>query len=69
MEYLLNLLLYGSKEDKASVVIEKGKGVNDLERRIQKFKSGDRERSSRSVVGSIAGDDGRGCEGASGNDR
>ena len=69
VEYLLDLLLYGSKEDKAQVIIEKGKGVNDLERRIREFKSGDRERSSRSVVGSIAGDDGRGCEGASGNDR
>ena len=69
VEYLLDLLLYGSKEDKASVVIERGKGVNDLERRIREFKSGDRERSSRSVVGSIAGHDGRGREGVSGNDR
>lgn len=44
-EYLLNLLLYGSKEDKESIVIEKGKRVNDLERRIQEFKSDGRERS------------------------
>ena len=42
VEYLLDLLLYGSKEDRAFVVIEKGKGVNDLERRISEFKSGGR---------------------------
>ena len=69
VEYLLDLLLYGSKEDKASVVIEKGKGVNDLERRIREFKSSDRERSSCSVVGSLAGHDSRRREGAFGNDR
>lgn len=57
VEYLLDLLLYGSREDKAFVLIEKGKGVNELEKRIRKFDSGRRERSSRSVDGRFAGDD------------
>ena len=57
VEYLLDLLLYGSKEDKAFVLIEKGKGVNELEKRIREFDSGRRERSSRSVDGSLAGND------------
>ena len=57
VEYLLDLLLYGSKEDKAFVLINKGKGVNELEKRIREFDSGRRERSSRSVDCSLAGDD------------
>ena len=69
VEYLLELLFYGSKEDKAQVVIEKGKEVGALENRIRGFKGGDSERSSRSVIGSNAGHDGRGGEGVSGNDR
>lgn len=68
VEYLLDLLLYGSKEDKAFVVIEKGKEVNDLERRINEFESGRGERSSRSVIPESAGHDGRCREGSFGND-
>ena len=68
VEYLLNLLLYGSKEDKAFVLIDKGKEVNDLERRIREIKSGDGERASCGDSFSTAGhDDGR-REGSSGND-
>lgn len=63
VEYLLDLLLYGSKEDKVSVLIDKGKGVNELEKRIREFDSGRRERSSRSVIGSFAGDDNRADQG------
>jgi len=68
VEYLLDLLLYGSKEDKAFVLIDKGKGVNDLEKRIREYESGDRERSSRGVVGSLAGDDHGAGPGDAGSD-
>ena len=68
VEYLLDLLLYGSKEDKAFVLIDKGKEVDDFERRIRDFKSGDGERASRGDSILTAGhDDGR-REGAFGND-
>ena len=68
VEYLLDLLLYGSKEDKAFVLIDKGKEVNDLERRIREIKSGGGERASCGYSFPTAGhDDGR-REGSSGND-
>jgi len=69
VEYLLDLLLYGSKEDKAFVVIDKGKEVNDLERRITAIRSGDRERASFDDDAVTAGYDERGREGTSGSDR
>ena len=37
VEYLLDLLLYGSEEEKSLVLIEKGEEVNDLERRIREY--------------------------------
>lgn len=52
-EYLLDTLLSGSMEDKAEVVIEKGKEVDKIERRIKEYKRSNRERSSR----------GPGCDG------
>ena len=69
VEYLLDLLLYGSKEDKVSVLVDKGKGVNELEKRIREFDSGHRERSSRSVDGTLAGDDNRAGQGNARSDR
>ena len=48
VEYLLNLLINGSVEDKAQIVIEKGKEVNELEKRIREIESGDEERTSLS---------------------
>lgn len=69
VEYLLDLLLYGSREDKAFVVIDKGKEVDDLERRIRDFSSGNGERSPGGDSGLTAGNDDGGCEGSSGNDR
>ena len=68
VEYLLDLLLYGSKEDKAQLVIEKGKGVIELEKRIREFKSGDRERASRNDGSTLPAEVGGGSEGASGPD-
>ena len=68
VEYLLDLLLYGSKEDKAQLVIEKGKGVIELEKRIREFKSGDRERASRNDGSPLPAEVGGGSEGASGPD-
>ena len=68
VEYLLDLLLYGSKEDKAQLVIEKGKGVIELEKRIREFKSGDRERASRNDGGPLPAEVGGGSEGAAGSD-
>ena len=38
VEYLLDLLYCGLAEDKASVLIEKGKGVKKLEKRIREYK-------------------------------
>ena len=58
VEYLLDLLFNGSKEDQASVLIEHGKEVNELEKRIKELESGDRERTSCGPAGSLAGDDG-----------
>lgn len=69
VEYLLDLLLHGSREDKAFVVIDKGKEVDDLERRIRDFSSGNGERSPGGDSSLTAGNDDRGCEGSSGNDR
>ncbi len=43
IEYLLNLLSGGSKEDKASIIIEKGREVIELEERIRKIRSCDGE--------------------------
>ena len=40
-EYLLDFLLYGSIEGKAALIIEYGKVVNQLERRITKLKACD----------------------------
>ena len=68
VEYLLDLLLFGSKEDKAQVIIEKGKGVIELEKRIREFKSGDRERTSRNDGSALPAEVGGGSEGASGSD-
>ena len=48
VKYLLDLLLDGSKEDKALILIDKGKEAEDLERRIRNFKSGDGEHPSLS---------------------
>ena len=69
VEYLLDLLLYGSREDKAFVVIDKGKEVDDLERRIREFESGDRERASRDDGVAAAGHDSGRSQGSSGSDR
>lgn len=68
VEYLLDLLLYGSKEDKAQLVIEKGKGVIELEKRIREFTSGDREHASRNDGSPLPAEVGRGSEGAAGLD-
>ena len=57
VEYLLDLLLYGSGEDKAFVLVDQGKGVNDLEKRIRNYQSEGKEHPSRSDGGIIAGDD------------
>lgn len=68
VEYLLDLLLYGSREDKSFVVIEKGKGVDDLERQTRDFKSGGGERTSGGDYGLTARYDDGGRERHSGND-
>lgn len=69
IEYLLDLLTDGSTEDKAGIVIDHGKGVKELERRIAEFKRADAERIAGSHV-TIAGrsDCGAG-NGAAGNKR
>ena len=68
VEYLLDRLLYGSNEEKARIVIEKGKEVNDLERRIHEFESGGRKCPLHDDGSASAGNDDRCCEGFAGND-
>lgn len=68
MEYLLDLLLYGSGEDKLFVLIEKGKGVNELEKRIRNYQPESKEHSSRSDDGFFAENDCGRCGEASGCD-
>ena len=68
VEYLLDLLLYGSREDKAFVLIDKGKGVNELEKRIREFKSGGRERSPGNDGSPLPAEDRGRSDGASGSD-
>ena len=67
VEYLLDLLLFGSKEDKASVLIDKGREVVKLEQRIRKFDPGDGECASGSGGIPAAGYDCGRSEGAAGN--
>ena len=67
--YLLDLLFDGSEEEKAHAVIDKGKEVDALERRIWEYRSGDGECSARSGSTRPAGHD-RGRDlGSSGYDR
>lgn len=63
--YLLDLLSDGSEEEKAMVIIEKGKEINDLEKRIRSFEPGDGECSSPSSDCTSAGNDNRSRERAS----
>jgi hypothetical protein len=46
VEYLLDILLFGTIEDKAALIVEHGKEVKELERRITIFTSGDQKRSA-----------------------
>ena len=69
VEYLLDCILYGSKEDKAFIVIDKGKEVDGLERRIIEFKSGGGECTLGGGCPAPARHDCRGSGRASGNDR
>ena len=68
VNYLLDLLFYGSEEDKAFVVIEYGKEVDALEKRIAEFKPEDREKAARGDVGSPAGTERAGSYGDAGSD-
>ena len=66
VEYLLDLLNDGSTEEKALVVIEKGKGVNVLEERIKSFTAGNGECSALGAAGGPDGSDNRGSHGDAG---
>ena len=66
VEYLLDSLLYSSKEDRAEILIEKGKEVNELEKRIREYEAGDKKRASRDNGPLKSGDDGRGSYGDAG---
>ena len=69
IEYLLDLLTDGSTEDKAGIVIDHGKGVKELERRIAEFKRADAERIADGHD-AVAGRSDRGAgNGAAGNER
>ena len=51
VEHILDILLYGSNEDKARIVIDKGKEVESLERRIRDIESGGGECPAGGVAG------------------
>jgi len=57
VNYLLDILFYGSETEKAEVAIEKGKGVRPLERRIAQYKCGKAEYASLSYAGDCSGYD------------
>lgn len=57
VEYILDLLLYGSKEDKAGIVIDKGKEVEALENRIRDIESGNGKRPPCGIARSESGHD------------
>ena len=43
VEYLLDQLLYGSAEEKADIVIRRGKEIRELEKRIDEYEPGHHE--------------------------
>ena len=59
VEYLLDLLFYGSEEEKAAVVIDKGKGVRELERRLEKYQPGKGECASCNSGAAFSKEDNR----------
>ncbi len=69
VEDLLDCLLSDSEEDKAWIVLQKGKEVADLERQIREYKSGDGERFGGSSESGTAGNDRGRSEQASGIER
>ena len=69
VEYLLNLLSDGSEEEKAQTVIDKGREVDELEKRIREYRSGDGECSSRSCSTRPTGHDRGRDPGTTGCDR
>ena len=69
VEYLLDLLLNGSVEEKAQIVIEKGKEVKELEKRIREIESGNAERTALSDPDDRAGEDGGRYQGDVGDNR
>lgn len=67
--YLLDLLAYGTEEERTMIVIDKGKEVERLERRIRVSESPDEKRAPFGAVGGSAGNDSGGGQGSSGADR
>ena len=54
VEYILDILLHGSEEEKTDIVIEKGKEVTTLEKRIAGYKPGEREAAARDDDGAFS---------------
>jgi DNA primase len=50
VEYLIDILQFGSKEDQALLVIEKRKEAKELEKRIERIESGDGERPAGGIA-------------------
>ena len=68
VEHLLDVLSYGTVEEKAQAVADKAKEVEEVERRVKKCKSGNREFPAHGPGGGPAGH-GRGeCAGTVGTD-
>ena len=65
VEHLLDLLLNGSNEEKARVLIDNAKEVIALEQRIRAIKTGNRNSAAFSNDDPSAGNDNGRCEGSS----
>lgn len=69
VDHILDLLLYGTAEEKAQVVIHHGKEVAAYEERILGFKTGNREYPAHSIIETLSGNDDRGDQGTSGSEQ
>lgn len=68
IEHLLDTLDFGTAEEKALVLIDKAKEIDELERRIKEYEPGDRTRSPYGPAFDSAEDDSEGSERSSGTE-
>ena len=64
VEYLLDQLLYGLAEEKADIVIRRGKEIRELEKQMDEYETRDPERTARDSGKAPAGHDDGGGNGS-----